>query len=1246
MVSPSTSSLPKNPPLSYADRAKKAQSIRSPISHHTHVQFTTSAVVSCLSPPDLSNSSSTYKPVEVAPKVLEHKPTPPPGPSTTDSSKTQTHHTPHSTSTPRTSSDLATKALSIVVAHTDAPKVPAVNVWSLRMEQMAARATPSQPPPQSQLPASQSMPIPPKSALSLDKPHQSQAQSSNLSAANVHGLMSTVPVHHDPFIVRTNINPARPVTAIDTESWPEVGKSIPLTATASEHHGSGSGSPTSAAPAIETNSAGTNASRKSEKSKSKWVPIPPSELQAAADALAPATKSRSRHNSESRKQPRSNSGANFSSPNPITGHGSSQSRIQSGAQSRSESLQSSPRFPRGRRLPEEITSANGYPLRQVQGAPSSGSASTSGAVVDVNANGSLDTPEATYPSSVYTHGQIQSSSPQNAAANVAPPSTPPQAHPHLDPAFNVHNPNQPIPPPQVKPGQFPLPPPHMQMHPLPTRPNFVSHSTHHGYNSHGPSPGGTPPLPHPSGPYPHHPHHLLGPPPMVGMGPAPYPPYPIYTPYDPHAHPHPQPQYGFYPPSGSGHHSPVYTPRPPPHHGAGAPHFVPYPPRGYEHRGVPPGHLPPHVPGYGERVTEMHASEIEGLERAGEGETGNIARDATTSPPHARPPPPKLSLPVAGYRPAAAAVPSPPAHIAPSGVAGGSNGRVVFGSIGVSGTNTCPSPALFPNGVGVTHDEQGGGNTEGNNEEKTFTKYSIGVAPGEGLKTQSQSQSGKRSRAEENRIKEADAPETKVIDLTLTDYKTRDAKWEFGTATSTTITTSEATVRSIAPDAPVTEEGNGVKEPKTLPPILSSITGFELPLQTSFALTASSPRQLQMRLQQLSGTAREDTDAPGGDADPFEVKDYGYGFGLGSRSHGSMSPPHANGAGVQVQGQEKSGNGSAESERDNEKDAGARDPRYRDKRDLEVPVRSKRGYHSGGGGYGGEGRGGYGNRRGRGMNGYGRGYGRGRGGGGGFQPPHHHQNRGAPPFPVTPPSGPGFHLMVNSSMLGAGPGDMNGFYAPHPQQRPNLNLTTTYIPTGFENYGPPIPPAPPSQQQQLGAPSHPTPPVPVPVSHISFPLDPTRWYLLGQLEYYLSPQNMAQDFFLRRQMNSRGWVPISLIASFNRVRQLTMDYQLVRDVLMLSSVVNVQDEWVRMTSWEQFVLPDAAPSSVERGSEVETHSRGYHGEHFSRQGGNESSAPTMQGDEPDAEGEGEVYDDEEEDVVFVMTREEAAGAIV
>ncbi|KAF8882173.1 hypothetical protein CPB84DRAFT_1625750, partial [Gymnopilus junonius] len=102
-----------------------------------------------------------------------------------------------------------------------------------------------------------------------------------------------------------------------------------------------------------------------------------------------------------------------------------------------------------------------------------------------------------------------------------------------------------------------------------------------------------------------------------------------------------------------------------------------------------------------------------------------------------------------------------------------------------------------------------------------------------------------------------------------------------------------------------------------------------------------------------------------------------------------------------------------------------------------------------------------------------------------------------------------------------------------------------------------------------------------PQSTIPFPLDPTRYWLLGQLEYYLSTQNMAQDFFLRQRMDARGWIPIPLIASFNRVKLFTHDTQLVRDVLALSQLVQVRGSMVRMGGWEQFVLPDAQPSTVE-----------------------------------------------------------------
>jgi la-related protein 1 len=103
-------------------------------------------------------------------------------------------------------------------------------------------------------------------------------------------------------------------------------------------------------------------------------------------------------------------------------------------------------------------------------------------------------------------------------------------------------------------------------------------------------------------------------------------------------------------------------------------------------------------------------------------------------------------------------------------------------------------------------------------------------------------------------------------------------------------------------------------------------------------------------------------------------------------------------------------------------------------------------------------------------------------------------------------------------------------------------------------------------------------------------------------------------------MDSRGWIPIPLISSFNRVRLLTVDPSLVREVLVLSTVVEVKDDWVRMSGWEQFVLPNSAKSEVED---------------FAFEGS--SQAGTINADEV-GEGEADGEEEEEEEVEFVMER--------
>lgn len=61
-------------------------------------------------------------------------------------------------------------------------------------------------------------------------------------------------------------------------------------------------------------------------------------------------------------------------------------------------------------------------------------------------------------------------------------------------------------------------------------------------------------------------------------------------------------------------------------------------------------------------------------------------------------------------------------------------------------------------------------------------------------------------------------------------------------------------------------------------------------------------------------------------------------------------------------------------------------------------------------------------------------------------------------------------------------------------------------------------------------------------------------------------------------MDSKGWISIPLISSFNRIRSLTTDTQKVKDVLYLSSVLEVKNDHVRLNNrqWSKYILPNAA----------------------------------------------------------------------
>ncbi|CAK9883186.1 unnamed protein product [Sphagnum jensenii] len=87
--------------------------------------------------------------------------------------------------------------------------------------------------------------------------------------------------------------------------------------------------------------------------------------------------------------------------------------------------------------------------------------------------------------------------------------------------------------------------------------------------------------------------------------------------------------------------------------------------------------------------------------------------------------------------------------------------------------------------------------------------------------------------------------------------------------------------------------------------------------------------------------------------------------------------------------------------------------------------------------------------------------------------------------------------------------------------------------------------------------------------------------LVNQIEYYFSMDNLCKDIFLRSKMDDQGFIPISVIANFNRVRMLTEDGTVILDALQKSSVVELQGDRVRRRhGWVNWLLPaNSRPST-------------------------------------------------------------------
>ena len=390
---------------------------------------------------------------------------------------------------------------------------------------------------------------------------------------------------------------------------------------------------------------------------------------------------------------------------------------------------------------------------------------------------------------------------------------------------------------------------------------------------------------------------------------------------------------------------------------------------------------------------------------------------------------------------------------------------VVFGTINPADSQLDPSPPL-PN-------EEQRTDTTVEHATEQFTTFSIGVSPDEpgpsrhaSRKSSVKSLSRTHSQPTTNDV--AQDANTATPSLREANGIKQPIKWEFGTTHSRDLDDPGPPSSPIPTSVPLS---NHQIEPADDQPDLSNVPPSEDVSQADRSVDKS----------ETASTA----------SDVWVVKDYGYGFGDHS---GRGNAPDVVRSEMREREKERVRENYREREmlRDQYRDRGWVPPRqsgWRHENGVEegrggweqqqvhvdVPrhMRQRRGSFNG---YGGHERGGFASRRGRGFGGRFHG-GRGRGG-------FFHQRPGSYPYAHPPPPPPPPFEVLSPAI-----DTVNGY--------------GHYVPPELEPYEA-VPPVPQSR---------------VPFIPATYSVDATRDYLLGQLEYYLSPQNMAQDLYLRQRVS-------------------------------------------------------------------------------------------------------------------------------
>lgn len=106
---------------------------------------------------------------------------------------------------------------------------------------------------------------------------------------------------------------------------------------------------------------------------------------------------------------------------------------------------------------------------------------------------------------------------------------------------------------------------------------------------------------------------------------------------------------------------------------------------------------------------------------------------------------------------------------------------------------------------------------------------------------------------------------------------------------------------------------------------------------------------------------------------------------------------------------------------------------------------------------------------------------------------------------------------------------------------------------------------------------------PIPPPTVFFPPPDPQLHakIVNQIDYYFSNENLIKDTYLRQNMDDQGWVPIKLIAGFNKVMLLTDNIQLILDAVRTSNVLEIQGDKVRRREeWMKWIMPPVQRPNV------------------------------------------------------------------